>query len=160
MEYLNYTLLDHITYKKRLRQEIWIAEYAYILKQCLAAAELFDSWHLTYLTLDLFSQYLFITPSGEVKVMPFRSIFLKEESTSCECFGKGCMNSNTNSSTDNKEIHTYSYITLNKRQNKFVKQIKNLSLELFSTVNLNLDSHLRKVSSYNSASVLSIQELT
>jgi hypothetical protein len=122
----------------------------------VAAAELFDSWQLTYLTLDLFCQYLLITPSGEVKMLPFRSIFLKEESSNCECFGKGCMSSNSTAQTDTKEIHTYSYISLNKKQSKFVKQIKNIALELFSTVNLNLDPYLRKASSYNSATVLSL----
>jgi hypothetical protein len=70
-----------------------MAEYAYILKQCLAAAQLFDSWHLTYLTLDLFSHYLFISPSGELKALPFKSAFLKEDDSGCECFGRGCMNS-------------------------------------------------------------------
>jgi hypothetical protein len=85
MELLTFTLKQHLCAKKKAKHEISLKEYAYILKTVLAAAQLYEEWRLDYLQLELTTDILFLKPNGEIKLLPFRSHYLKEEAT-CDCF--------------------------------------------------------------------------
>jgi hypothetical protein len=41
MELLTYSLHDHLNYKREVRQEVPLKEYAYVIKTAVAAAQLY-----------------------------------------------------------------------------------------------------------------------
>jgi hypothetical protein len=154
MELLTYTLQEHLAYRREAKSEITLKEYSYILKTALAAAQLYEEWRLDYLELSLASDSIFLKPNGEVKLLPFRSRYIREPVGCGECVPQEC----EPKGEGHGEFHTYSFSSPKKKEGKYLKQLKNLSLELFTTINPNVDLYVRSIPNFN-RSLLSLHEL-
>jgi hypothetical protein len=86
---------------------------------------LYEEWKLDYLQLDLNSDCIFLKPNGEIKLLPFKSSYVRE-APECgeECLSAGCLPN----CEGRGEFRTYSFASPKKKEGKYLKQLKNLSL--------------------------------